>query len=111
MNHPLAQAYETYIQSVEESRKIKNSARRTFGKELRAARKSLGMSVRELGEKIGITGSLINQVEMTGKSVLKKNIIERIVELCYAATSHSNQGADSKSQTKPSGVSASEERM
>lgn len=69
------------------------------------------MSVRELGEKIGITGSLINQVEMTGKSVLKKNIIERIVELCYAATSHSNQEADSKSQTKPSGVSASEERM
>lgn len=84
MNHPLAQAYDKYIQSVEESRKIKTSARRVFGKELRAARTSLGMSVRELGDKIGITGSLINQVEMSGKSVLKKSIIERIVELCYA---------------------------
>jgi ribosome-binding protein aMBF1 (putative translation factor) len=102
MNHPLAQAYETYIQSVEESRKIKNSARRTFGKELRAARKSLGMSVRELGEKIGITGSLINQVEMTGKSVLKKNIIERIVELCYAAGNRSEPKSEGSSQSATS---------
>lgn len=99
MNHPLAQAYETYIQSVEESRKIKNSARRVFGKELRAARASLGMSVRELGDKIGITGSLINQVEMTGKSVLKKHIIERIVELCYAARHRSDQKSEGSSQS------------
>lgn len=102
MNHPLAQAYETYIQSVEESRKIKNSARRVFGKELRAARASLGMSVRELGDKIGITGSLINQVEMTGKSVLKKHLIERIVELCYAAGNRSEPKLEGSSQSATS---------
>lgn len=102
MNHPLAQAYETYIQSVEESRKIKNSARRVFGKELRAARASLGMSVRELGDKIGITGSLINQVEMTGKSVLKKHIIERIVELCYAAGNRSEPKSEGSNQSATS---------
>ena len=103
MNHPLAQAYETYIQSVEESRNIKNSARRVFGKELRAARASLGMSVRELGDKIGITGSLINQVEMTGKSVLKKHIIERIVELCYAAGNRSEPKLKGSSQSATNG--------
>jgi len=89
MKHPLAEAYDHYLESLSISREIKSSARRVFGKELRAARASLGMSVRELGDKIGITGSLINQVEMTGKSVLKKHLIERIVELCYAAGNRS----------------------
>lgn len=84
MKHPLAEAYDHYLESLSISREIKNSARHAFGSTLRTTRKSLGMSVRELGNKIGITGSLINQVEMSGKSVLKKSIIERIVELCYA---------------------------
>lgn len=84
MKHPLAEAYDHYLESLSISRGIKSSARHAFGSTLRTTRKSLGMSVRELGDKIGITGSLINQVEMSGKSVLKKSIIERIVELCYA---------------------------
>lgn len=102
MNHPLAQAYEQYIQSVEESRGIKQTARRAFGKELRAARVGLGMSVRELGEKVGITGGLINQVELSGKSILKKHIIERIVELC-------SEGNRSKQKSEGSNQSATGE--
>lgn len=91
MKHPLAQAYDQYLENLEISREIKNSARRTFGATLRVTRKNLNMSVRELGDKVGITGSLINQIEMTGKSILKKTIIESIVELCYAAKNHSEQ--------------------
>lgn len=107
MSHPLTEAYDHYTKSVELSRNIKSSARKAFGKELRAARITLGMSVRELGDHIGITGSLINQVEMTGKSVLKRNVIERIVELCYNAKNHLKPEkvlANPESVSKPSAV-------
>lgn len=105
MNHPLAQAYDHYLESLSISREIKSSARHAFGSALRTTRKSLGMSVRELGDKIGITGSLINQVEMSGKSVLKKSIIERIVELCYAKN-RSEPNQDSGSPESESSKSA-----
>ena len=102
MKHPLAEAYDHYLESLSISRAIKSSARHAFGSALRTTRKSLGMSVRELGDKIGITGSLINQVEMSGKSVLKKSIIERIVELCYAAGNRSEQKSEGSSQSATS---------
>lgn len=105
MKHPLAQAYDQYLENLEISREIKNSARRTFGATLRMTRKSLGMSVRELGDKVGITGSLINQVEMSGKSVLKKSIIEKIVELCYAVRSLSEPKSEGSSQSATSAES------
>lgn len=106
MKHPLAQAYDQYLENLEISREIKNSARRTFGATLRMTRKNLKMSVRELGDKVGITGSLINQIEMTGKSILKKPIIERIVELCYAAKNHSEQKQVSEKPENESNQSA-----
>lgn len=40
------------------------------------------MTVRELGERIGVTGSLINQIEVNSKSILKKEQVEKIIELC-----------------------------
>jgi hypothetical protein len=44
------------------------------------------MTVRELGEKIGVTGSLINQIEVNAKSILPREQVEKIVALC--APSH-----------------------
>jgi hypothetical protein len=43
------------------------------------------MTVRELGERIGVTGSLINQIEVNSKSILKKEQVEKIIELCLAS--------------------------
>jgi hypothetical protein len=43
------------------------------------------MTVRELGEKIGVTGSLINQIEVNSKSILKKEQVEKIIELCVSS--------------------------
>jgi hypothetical protein len=44
------------------------------------------MTVRELGEKIGVTGSLISQIEINAKSILPREQVEKIVALC--APSH-----------------------
>lgn len=43
------------------------------------------MTVRELGERIGVTGSLINQIEVNSKSILKKEQVEKIIELCASS--------------------------
>jgi hypothetical protein len=41
------------------------------------------MTVRELGERIGVTGSLINQIEVNSKSILKKEQVDKVIGLCY----------------------------
>jgi hypothetical protein len=97
MKHPLELAYENYNSSIEQSKAIKNNARRMFGMSLRDTRSRLGLSVRQLGEKIGVTGSLIHQVETSCRSVLKIDHVIKIVELCSEEKPHSKQKADSKS--------------
>ena len=41
------------------------------------------MTVRELGDKIGVTGSLVNQIEVNSKSILKKEQVDKVIGLCY----------------------------
>jgi len=85
MKHPLEEAYESCMMSYEQSRTIRSIGRRTFAQQLRETRKKLNMTVRELGERIGVTGSLINQIEVNSKSILKKAQVEKIIDLCFAS--------------------------
>lgn len=96
--HQLEVAYNSYLSAIEHSRSIKHNARKMFGAHLRDARLRLGFSVRELGDKIGVTGSLINQIETSAKSVLKKEQIGKIIELCSDAKLHLRQKADSRKE-------------
>lgn len=96
--HQLEVAYNSYLSAIEHSRNIKHNARKMFGAHLRDARLRLGFSVRELGDKIGVTGSLINQIETSAKSVLKKEQIGKIIELCSDAKLHLRQKADSRKE-------------
>jgi DNA-binding XRE family transcriptional regulator len=68
-------AYET-------SRGIRQQGRNTFAIGLKEARSRLGLSCRQLGEKIGVTGQLISQIETTAKSILSRDQVDMIVELC-----------------------------
>lgn len=96
--HQLEVAYNSYLSAIEHSKSIKHNARKMFGAHLRDARLRLGFSVRELGDKIGVTGSLINQIETSAKSVLKKEQIGKIIELCSDAKLHLRQKADSRKE-------------
>ena len=96
--HPLEAAYNSYLSAIQHSRSIKHNARKMFGSYLRDCRNGLGLSVRDLGDKIGVTGSLINQIETSSKSILKKQHIEKIVALCSDAKLHSKLKADSRKE-------------
>lgn len=100
--HQLEVAYNSYLSAIEHSRNIKHNARKMFGAHLRDARLRLGFSVRELGDKIGVTGSLINQIETSAKSVLKKEQIGKIIVLCSDAKLHLKPKADSKKEEESS---------
>ena len=82
MDHPLLGAYEACMKTYETSRMIRQAGRSVFGKELKLARKNLGMTVREMGSVVGTTGALINQIETSSRSILKLEQIKKIVELC-----------------------------
>jgi len=96
MDHPLLGAYEACMKTYETSRMIRQAGRSVFGKELKHARKELGMTVREMGSVVGTTGALINQIETSSRSILKLEQIKKIVELCLKGKLHSDQKADSK---------------
>ena len=96
--HQLEIAYKSYAAAMEHSKSIKMNARRMFGVHLRDVRLQLGLSVRELGDKIGVTGSLINQIETTSKSILKKQQIEKIIALCLDAKNPSKPKVDSRKE-------------
>jgi transcriptional regulator with XRE-family HTH domain len=83
MKHPLETAYESCMSAYEQSRTIRSIGRKTFAAQLRETRRALELTVRELGEKIGVTGSLINQIEVNSKSILKKEQVEKVIALCY----------------------------
>jgi transcriptional regulator with XRE-family HTH domain len=100
--HPLEIAYNSYMTAIEHSRSIKQNARKMFGVYLRDCRNRLGLSVRDFGDKIGVTGSLINQIETSSKSILKKQHIEKIIALCSDAKKTSKQKADSRKEEESS---------
>lgn len=83
--HPLKDAYQNYLRIYDNSMEMRKMARQTFSAQLSATRRTLGMTVRELGSHIGVTGSLINQIERSASSVLKSQQIEKILELCESS--------------------------
>jgi len=83
MKHPLEEAYDSCMMAYEQSRTVRSIGRRTFAQQLRETRKKLSMTVREMGERIGVTGSLINQIEVNSKSILKKEQVDKVIGLCY----------------------------
>ena len=83
MKHPLETAYESCMSAYEQSRTIRSLGRKTFASQLRETRRQLNLTVRELGDKIGVTGSLVNQIEVNSKSILKKEQVEKVIALCF----------------------------
>ena len=100
MKHPLEEAYDSCMMAYEQSRTVRSIGRRTFAQQLRETRKKLSMTVRELGERIGVTGSLINQIEVNSKSILKKEQVDKVIGLCYKEKRHYRQKQDSKSEVE-----------
>lgn len=98
MKHPLEEAYDSCMMAYEQSRTVRSIGRRTFAQQLRETRKKLNMTVRELGEKIGVTGSLINQIEVNSKSILKKEQVDKVIGLCYKEKRPYRQKQDSKNE-------------
>ena len=98
MKHPLEEAYDSCMMAYEQSRTVRSIGRRTFAQQLRETRKKLSMTVRELGERIGVTGSLINQIEVNSKSILKKEQVEKVIALCYEEKPHLKQKRVSKNE-------------
>jgi transcriptional regulator with XRE-family HTH domain len=82
MKHPLNEAHDACMLAYEQSRIIRSIGRKAFAHQLHETRKKLNMTVRELGEKIGVTGSLISQIEVNAKSILPREQVEKIVALC-----------------------------
>jgi len=99
MKHPLEEAYDSCMMAYEQSRTVRSIGRRTFAQQLRETRKKLSMTVRELGERIGVTGSLINQIEVNSKSILKKEQVDKVIGLCYKEKRHYKK-QDSKSEVE-----------
>jgi len=97
MRHPLEDAYESCMTAYEQSRMVRSIGRKTFATQLRETRRMLRLTVRELGEKIGVTGSLINQIEVNSKSILKKEQVEKVIALCYEEKPHLKQKRVSRS--------------
>ena len=85
MKHPLEEAYESCMSAYEQSRTIRSIGRKTFANQLRETRRILKLTVRELGDKIGVTGSLVNQIEVNSKSILKKEQVDKVIELCTSS--------------------------
>jgi transcriptional regulator with XRE-family HTH domain len=102
MKHPLETAYESCMSAYEQSRTIRSLGRKTFASQLRETRRLLKLTVRELGDKIGVTGSLVNQIEVNSKSILKKEQVEKVIALCYKEKRPYRQKQDSKSEAESS---------
>ena len=101
MKHPLETAYESCMSAYEQSRTIRSLGRKTFASQLRETRRLLKLTVRELGDKIGVTGSLVNQIEVNSKSILKKEQVDKVIALCYKEK-RPYRKQDSKSEAESS---------
>ena len=86
MKHPLEEAYDACMMAYEQSRMVRSIGRKTFAQQLRETRRMLNMTVRELGELVGVTGSLINQIEVNSKSILQKDQVDKIISLCTSSS-------------------------
>jgi DNA-binding XRE family transcriptional regulator len=71
--HPLEGAHNECMQAYEASKKLRQSGRKIFSVQLRDTRTQLGMTCRQLGSAIGVTGQLISQIETTAKSILSRD--------------------------------------
>jgi DNA-binding XRE family transcriptional regulator len=98
LDHPLIGAYEACMSTYEESKRLKQSGRFVFAKQLKETRAMLGLTCRQLGGSIGVTGQLISQIETTAKSILNRDQVQKIVELCLNAKHPSAPNLDSKSE-------------
>ena len=65
------------------------------------ATREFSKETRELGDKIGVTGSLINQIETTSKSVLKQEKVSEIIALCESSLKSKRVYTKSKSAATP----------
>ena len=108
MKHPLETAYESCMSAYEQSRTIRSLGRKTFANQLRETRRLLKLTVRELGDRIGVTGSLVNQIEVNSKSILKKEQVEKVIALCYKEK-RPYRKQDSKSEAESSDQSPTPE--
>lgn len=82
LDHPLVGAYEACMSAYETSRGVRQQGRNTFAVSLKETRALLGLTCRQLGAKIGVTGQLISQIETTAKSILSREQVQMIVDLC-----------------------------
>lgn len=105
LDHPLFGAYEACMSTYEESRKLRQGGRNIFSKELRKTRGILGMTCRQLGAAIGVTGQLISQIETTAKSILNRDQVQKIVDLCSKEKHPSAPSRDLKSGAESSSQS------
>jgi DNA-binding XRE family transcriptional regulator len=96
LDHPLVGAYEACMSTYEESRKLRQSGRHFFAGELKKTRNILKLSCRQLGSAIGVTGQLISQIETTAKSILSREQVQKIVDLCSNEKHPSVPSQDSK---------------
>lgn len=104
MKHPLEDAYDACATAYEQSRMVRSIGRKTFANQLRETRRTLKLTVRELGDKIGVTGSLINQIEVNSKSILKKEQVDKIISLCTSFSKFKKVNTTSGSVPTPQEV-------
>jgi transcriptional regulator with XRE-family HTH domain len=106
MKHPLNEAHDACMLAYEQSRIIRSIGRKTFAHQLHETRKKLNMTVRELGEKIGVSGSLISQIEVNAKSILPREQVEKIVALCepFHKLKSENTDPESVSGARSNGI-------
>jgi DNA-binding XRE family transcriptional regulator len=104
MKHPLEDAYDACATAYEQSRMVRSIGRKTFANQLRETRRTLKLTVRELGDKIGVTGSLINQIEVNSKSILKKEQVDKIISLCTSFSKFKKVNTTSESVPTPQEV-------
>lgn len=94
--HPLEGAHNECMQAYEASKKLRQSGRKIFSVQLRDTRTQLGMTCRQLGSAIGVTGQLISQIETTAKSILSRDQVMKIIDLCLKGKHPSAPSLDSK---------------
>jgi len=82
---PIEYAYEQCMMANEHALLVKDKARQAFAVELRGIREKLKMTSREFGKAIGVTGSHINQIENLHRCILKKDQLNRVIELCTSS--------------------------
>lgn len=99
---PIELAYEQCLMANEHALYVKDKARQIFANELRLIRQKLNMTSREFGKAIGVTGSHVNQIENLHRCILKKDQLNKVIELCTSSLQSKKVNTDLKSaDTQP----------